>query len=80
MQVSFTEMNLYNVVFHHEGEFVRPDKNKLLYMGEVQIIVFGQNIENWTMFKIHNLVKCLGYKEGSYRVWTKIVEIIEIYF
>lgn len=32
------------------------------------------------MFEIHNLVKGWSYKEGSYRAWTKMVEIDEISF
>ena len=56
------------------------NKNDIIYICGVGTIVSSQHINKWTMSEIHRLVNTRGYKEGSYRLWTKILEIYEDFF
>lgn len=71
---------MFNVVFHHGGEFVRLNDGDMIYRGGVLTIVSGKLIDKWLMVNIHNLVNGWGYIEWTYRIWTKILDIDETFF
>ncbi|KAI5410547.1 hypothetical protein KIW84_055887 [Lathyrus oleraceus] len=48
-------MQVFNVIFHHEGEFVRLNNGDTIYRGDVSTIMYGQLIDKWSMVKIHKL-------------------------
>ncbi|CAK8567043.1 unnamed protein product [Lathyrus sativus] len=59
-------MQMFNVVFHHGGEFIKLIKGETIYRGGVSTIVYGQVIDKWSMLNIGNLVNGWGYIEGTY--------------
>lgn len=65
-------MQVFNVVFYYGGEIIRINDNELFYIGDVQTLVSRNHIKKWNIFEPKKLVKGWGYKEGSYRTWTKI--------
>ena len=73
-------MQIFNVVFHHGGEFVSLNNGDMIYRGGVSTLVYGLNIDKWTMVSIHRLVTGWGYRQGTYRTWTKILEIDDNFF
>ncbi|XP_058741866.1 uncharacterized protein LOC131614273 [Vicia villosa] len=52
----------------------------MIYRDDVSTLVYGQYIEKWSMVVIHNLLNGWGYIEGTYIIWTKIIEIDENHF
>ncbi|KAI5409260.1 hypothetical protein KIW84_054895 [Lathyrus oleraceus] len=56
-------MQVFNVVFHHGGEFVRLNDGDTIYMGGVSTIVFGKLIDKWSMVNIHKLIR---NNDGAY--------------
>ncbi|KAI5434061.1 hypothetical protein KIW84_021068 [Lathyrus oleraceus] len=46
---------MFNVVFHHEGEFLRLGDGDMIYRGGVSTIMFGQLIDKWSVVSIHKL-------------------------
>ncbi|KAI5433621.1 hypothetical protein KIW84_020772 [Lathyrus oleraceus] len=73
-------MQVFNVVFHRGGEFVRFNDGDTIYKDGVSTIVYGQLIDKWSMVTIHKLVNGWGYIEKTYRMWTKILDIDENVF
>ncbi|KAI5420339.1 hypothetical protein KIW84_044213 [Lathyrus oleraceus] len=73
-------MQHFNVILHHGGEFIMVKKNYIIHRGGVDTLVSSQHIEKWTMSEVRKLVNRWGYKEGSYRLWMKILEIDEDFF
>lgn len=71
---------MFNVVFHHGGEFVRLNDGDTIYKGGVSTIMYGKLIDKWSMVNIHKLVNVWGYIEGKYIIWTKILDIDENFF
>ena len=49
-------MQVFNVVFHHGGEFERLNDGDTIYRGGVSTIVSGQLIDKWSMVNIHKSV------------------------
>ncbi|CAK8575777.1 unnamed protein product [Lathyrus sativus] len=70
-------MQHFNATFHHGGEFVMVNQNEIIYKGGVDSNMSGLHIENWTIDSVHKMVNRWGYKKGSYRLWTKFLEIDE---
>ncbi|KAI5414524.1 hypothetical protein KIW84_040139 [Lathyrus oleraceus] len=66
---------MFNVIFHHGGEFVRLNDGDTIYNGGVSTRVYEQLIDKWSMVNIHKLVNGWGYIEGAYKIWTKILDI-----
>ncbi|XP_058733420.1 uncharacterized protein LOC131605036 [Vicia villosa] len=66
---------LFNAVFHHGGEFVSINDGVMIYRGGVTTLVTNIHISTFTMVSVHRMLIGWGYKEGSYRAWTKVVEI-----
>ncbi|KAI5384162.1 hypothetical protein KIW84_071244 [Lathyrus oleraceus] len=71
---------MFNVVFHHGKEFVRLNDGDTIYMGGVSTIVFGKLIDKWSVVNIRKLVNNWGYIKGTYKMWTKILNIYENFF
>ena len=59
---------MFNVVFHHGGEFVRLNDGDTIYKFGVSTIVSGQLIDKWSMVNIHKLVNGWGYIEETYKM------------
>lgn len=70
---------MFNVVFHHGGNFVKLNDGDMIYMGVVSTIVSEQLIDKWSMGNIHKLVNEWGYIEGTYIMWTKILDIDDFF-
>lgn len=73
-------MQVFNVIFHHGGEFVRLNDGETIYMGGFSTILYGQLIDKWSMVNIHKLVNERGYIEETYKIWTKVLDIDENFF
>lgn len=69
----------FSVTLHHEREFVRVNRDEIIYRGGVDSIVTGIHVANSTMDNNGKLVSRLGYKDGSFMLWTKFLEIQEGY-
>ncbi|KAI5434587.1 hypothetical protein KIW84_021427 [Lathyrus oleraceus] len=78
--IMYEDMQHFNVSFHHGGEFILVKQNDIIYRGGVDTHVSGQHINKWTIGSIRTLVNMWGYKEGTYRLWTKIMEMDEGFF
>lgn len=70
---------MFNFVFHHGGEFVRLNDGDAIYRGGVSTIMSGKLIDKWLMVNIHKLVNMWGYIEGTYKMWTKILDIYDFF-
>ncbi|XP_058784822.1 uncharacterized protein LOC131659682 [Vicia villosa] len=73
-------MHLINVVFHHGGEFVSMSDGVMIYRVGVTTHVTDIHIDNFTMVCVKKLLNEWGYNEGTFRVWTKVVEIDPNFF
>ncbi|XP_058748392.1 uncharacterized protein LOC131621369 [Vicia villosa] len=73
-------MHLISVVFHHGGEFVSMSDGVMIYRGGVATHVNDIHIDNFTMVCVKKLLNEWGYNEGTFRVWTKVVEIDPNFF
>ncbi|XP_058751316.1 uncharacterized protein LOC131624382 [Vicia villosa] len=73
-------MHLISVVFHHGGEFVSMSDGVMIYRGGVTTHVTDIHIDNFTMVCVKKLLNEWGYNEGTFRVWTKVVEIDPNFF
>lgn len=71
---------LFNVVFHYEGEFVRLIDGVMIYRGGVSSLVTNIHIDKFTMVTLNRMLTGWGFKQGTYRAWTKIVEFDPIFF
>jgi len=69
---------LFDVVFHHGGEFVR-DK-RVFYRGGVQTIVSGLEGNNWGVNDIENTVASWGYEKKKFRVWGQHPDVFDEFF
>ncbi|XP_058783089.1 uncharacterized protein LOC131657741 [Vicia villosa] len=76
-QVKSQESDHFNVTFHHGGEFVRVGGEEIIYRGGVDTTITGMHVGSWGLDSIVKIVSRLGYEEGSFRVWTKVLEIQE---
>lgn len=68
-------MSQFNVIFHHDGVFVR--ENFILYRGGVETLVSRQDSDKWLYFEALSLVKEWGYDGSGVRLWRKIEGIDE---
>lgn len=66
----FIDMGLFNVVFHHGGEFAREET--LFYRGGVETLITGQDFDLWSYFEAVGLVEGWKYAKSSFRLWRKI--------
>ncbi|KAI5438995.1 hypothetical protein KIW84_024652 [Lathyrus oleraceus] len=73
-------MQHFNVIFHHGGEFLMVKDNNIIYKVGVDTIISSQQTDKWTMFEILKFVNGWGYKEGSYKILSKILKVDENFF
>ncbi|KAI5440921.1 hypothetical protein KIW84_010403 [Lathyrus oleraceus] len=71
---------MFNVVLHHGGGFLRLNDGDTIYRGGVLTIVSGKLIHKWSMVNIHKLEDGRGYIEETFIIWTKILDIDENVF
>ncbi|XP_058779616.1 uncharacterized protein LOC131653480 [Vicia villosa] len=79
LHLTFQNNVLFNVVFRHGGEFI-DNNGETIYKGGVSTLISGEHINEWTMHHVLNLVTGWRYLEGSFRLWTKILDIDPNYF
>jgi len=71
-------IGLFDVVFHHGGEFVK-DKH-MFYRGGVQTVLSGIKGNNWDVSDIENIVASWRYQKKKVRVWGQYVEVYDEFF
>ena len=71
----FTYMRLFNVVFHHGGEFVREET--MFYRGGMETLITRQDLDRWSYFEAVGLVLGWNYSKSTYRLWRKIEGVDE---
>jgi hypothetical protein len=67
--------NLFPVVFNHGCEFVR-ENNNVFYRGGDQTVVSNQKVDEWSKSHLMNLVMGWGCEENSFRIWSKLMDML----
>ncbi|KAK2395024.1 hypothetical protein QL285_056790 [Trifolium repens] len=62
---------LFNVVFHHGGEFFK-ENDSLIYRGGVQTVVSGEKMSNWSnKSHVFGIVMGWGYNVERVKLWSR---------